>query len=332
MFRGLIFLLGSLILLIGVMDKVQYKEVATTATEVSAKELTGLVERDEEAYVQIKGSLEDKRKIFSSSVGIPVYTACSPETIASISINSDRSRMLGCRVKLSAPLDPRQVEIVSVRKKKLQDDEEKGRYVLAPVMGTELQLWILSPFFEGSNAAGSQRWASQNKYEGVLTKLSDLNENRAGLQKKIEELKTFFQKENSSSVPDDALVIIDSENQGSAYDNFNTGGDLVYVPVAETSFSVYLATKNSDPLPSKIEGVLKPESRENYASFQNALGSEIPARIGIITQWSGAERNAQKQKEGTENVIIGLVLIGFAFVMTYLKKRFRRKKNGDKPS
>ena len=329
MFKWIVIVIGLFFLWGGIDNHLNYSDsINEDAIEVSFPELEKLIQGKEKKFITYRAGLDEAGRIYPSYLEQPPYAAYSPVEPQEIPLEKLANpqileKFLGAQVDIQSAVQGSFVELQYIHKEG-SERNLTATAVLAPLNGSGLRVWVLSPWFRSGEENKKVDWLRQQSFTGRLTKLSDLNENFDSLDKSVNDIRNRYSESSGQVIPFDALVVL--SNRTKMVDS-DASRVKYYALVEETDLLLYVET-NDEQLAAieatgVITGILKPVESRYYRDFARVLGeSEFPQRIGIVSQESAKTVNEENLRATLIGVIGGLCFLALGgFLVLRSSKR-----------
>lgn len=326
MIRWPLLIIGIALLVLSVVATSKFPMLPLEAEVLGVQEAAALAQEQAYHHVQV-GDLPDlDRKIYPTLSVRPVYTGRPPTEKYGLCTDgeplpADLDSYLGTVVRIMRPLEPTCVAMRTLRKRTGEEDELLRERLLAPVSGCQGKVWAISEAFKAND---NQRhgWQSIAVVEGVLTRVSEVNQNMRNhrLEHDWKDIKAYVETELQTSMPEDSyLVVTDYEW---------CPPDYFYCPLENGDNTVFAQLDNEcvAKLNDSVTGVFEPADLKLYQEFADVLGEPLPDRIGIVTMETAEQYNRRRVSNAKEMKHAGTALTGLGLAGLFLRGLRKKKR------
>lgn len=306
--------------------------VREEAEPLSVAEAVSLTRAADKRFVEIDGRIDLSRRVYRSGLNAPAYSAYPPgrpqALFTETGLDHDRLiHLLGSVVTASGKLDPRAVVLEWLDGLEEKTEDAAGAHVtsqrvLAPLIGAERAVFILSPDLPANDRAATDAWFRNDHFQGRLCLFSDLPRNAAGIAGQMGSIRKALGKAGLW-VPAHAVVILAAQDTPGV--PVHASQQFTYAPVADSGHSLFVQlpydTDERALTRPTISGIVTPVSGSRYRDFEHVLAGDIAERVGIITLQSGKAYNEQAEPSSLSGVGGGLLWTSIGGMLVIRKRR-----------
>jgi hypothetical protein len=332
MFKYVVCLIGIVCLYFSVTGWITFKPLDSEAKMITLAEARDVGGAEDVRYVTFDAALDTDHRIYRTGLTEPFFTANDPAATYGLKIEdiADQSMLdglLGCVVRVEAPLDPvgsGTMQVIREHEDDEKPDELESEKVFGPLLGSGGRLLALSPTYRKDDHAANM-WRQRTTFTGRLSRLRDMSRNAEGVTHEVSELVATM-RGWGANLPNDAYVILTEKGT-------DNGHQRHLIPVTGTDYTVFLdVTDESEARFAEagtITGVMRTMHSRGYVSAAHALGVEFPERIAILSDQTAEAYNTGKRTMYTAGTVFGLFMtISGGFIIwlkRFLKAQRRRR-------